>query len=87
MATVIRSGLAHPWDLAFAPDGRMFVTERVGNILIYASASPGATQLVNYPVANINASGETVPEDVIYGGGETRRVRVDAAGNGVLVAS
>src|SRR5437763_11547708 len=58
-ATVIRSGLAHPWDLAFAPDGRMFVTERVGNILIYASAAPNAVQLANvFPVSNLNASGE-----------------------------
>jgi glucose/arabinose dehydrogenase len=57
--TVIRTGLAIPWDLAFAPDGRMFVTERVGNILIYASAAPGAQQLANvFPVPNINASGE-----------------------------
>jgi len=58
IATTVQSGLSIPWDLAFAPDGRMFVTERVGNILIYASAAPGAAQLVNYPVANINASGE-----------------------------
>ena len=59
VATVIRSGLAIPWDLAFAPDGRMFVTERVGNILIYASAAPNAAQLANvFPVPNINASGE-----------------------------
>ncbi|TMD52911.1 MAG: hypothetical protein E6I83_08075 [Chloroflexi bacterium] len=57
-ATIIRSGLAIPWDLAFAPDGRMFVTERVGNILIYASAAPNAPQLANvFPVPNINASG------------------------------
>jgi glucose/arabinose dehydrogenase len=59
VATVVRSGLLIPWDLAFAPDGRMFVTERVGNILIYASAAPGAAQLANvFPVGNINASGE-----------------------------
>ena len=59
VATVIRSGLANSWDLAFAPDGRMFVTERVGNILIYASAAPNAVQLANvFPVTNLNASGE-----------------------------
>jgi len=59
VATVIRSGLANSWDLAFAPDGRMFVTERVGNILIYASAAPNAVQLANvFPVSNLNASGE-----------------------------
>jgi glucose/arabinose dehydrogenase len=58
VATVVQSGLRIPWDLAFAPDGRMFVTERVGNILVYASAAPGAAQLVNAPVPNIRAVGE-----------------------------
>jgi glucose/arabinose dehydrogenase len=57
-ATIVQSGLAIPWDLAFAPDGRMFVTERVGNILVYASGAAGAPQLANNAVANIHASGE-----------------------------
>ena len=58
-ATTIQSGLSIPWDLAFAPDGRMFVTERVGNLLVYASAAPNAAQLSNTAVAsNIRASGE-----------------------------
>ena len=28
----IASGLAHPWALAFLPDGRMLVTERPGRM-------------------------------------------------------
>ena len=30
--TTIASGLAHPWSLAFLPDGRMLVTERPGRL-------------------------------------------------------
>ena len=56
--TVVRSGLKNAWDVAFAPDGRMFVTERVGNLLIFASAQPGAPQLANLPVPGVHQDGE-----------------------------
>lgn len=57
--TVVRTGLRIPWDLAFAPDGRMFVTERVGNILVYASREPGGALLSNTAVAGVRAEGES----------------------------
>jgi glucose/arabinose dehydrogenase len=31
---VVASGLRVPWDIAFAPDGRMFVTERPGRVRV-----------------------------------------------------
>jgi glucose/arabinose dehydrogenase len=44
-ATVIQDGLEHPWDIAFAPDGRMLVTERAGRVLVFAGPEPGAELL------------------------------------------
>ena len=59
-ATIVQGDLRIPWDVAFAPDGRMFVTERVGNLLVFASAAPGASQLSNSAVApNIRAQNES----------------------------
>src|SRR6185295_9768471 len=34
---VIATGLEIPWSLAFAPDGRLFITERPGRVRIYAN--------------------------------------------------
>ena len=34
---VIARGLEIPWTLAFAPDGRLFITERPGRVRIYAN--------------------------------------------------
>jgi len=51
----VQTGLRIPWDLAFAPDGRMFVTERIGNVLIFES---GATNGLLYVCASRIDQGE-----------------------------
>lgn len=58
LATVLQGGLEVPWDLAFAPDGRMLVTERIGRIRVYASAQPGARQLSVTPIEDVLRLGE-----------------------------
>ncbi|HUQ42573.1 MAG TPA: PQQ-dependent sugar dehydrogenase [Candidatus Limnocylindrales bacterium] len=56
--SVVQAGLRNAWDVAFAPDGRMFVTERVGNLLVYANALQGAVQLANNAIAGVRQNGE-----------------------------
>jgi glucose/arabinose dehydrogenase len=56
--TVIQSGLSVPWDIAFAPDGRMFMTERMGNIVIFESAKPNAQRIGYMRVPDVHSMGE-----------------------------
>jgi glucose/arabinose dehydrogenase len=56
--TVIQSGLSVPWDIAFAPDGRMFMTERSGDIVMFASAKANAKRVTSMRVPDIHAMGE-----------------------------
>lgn len=55
----VQSGLQVPWDLAFAPDGRMFVTERPGNVLIFESSAPNAPRIGRFAVPDMRAAGES----------------------------
>lgn len=55
----VQTGLRVPWDLAFAPDGRMFVTERPGNVLIFQSGAPGAPRIGTYSLPDVRAIGES----------------------------
>jgi len=55
----VQSGLRTPWDLAFAPDGRMFVTERAGSVIVFESAAVNARRLATFAVPDVRAQGES----------------------------
>ena len=57
-AVAVQSGLSIPWDLAFAPDGRMLVTERPGRIRVYASGKKDAALQNTRTVGRVRAEGE-----------------------------
>jgi glucose/arabinose dehydrogenase len=56
--TILQTGLVVPWDMAVAPDGRLFVTERPGSIDVFASTAPMAKRIATIQVAGVRAMGE-----------------------------
>ncbi len=58
-AEVVQDGLEHPWDIAFAPDGRMLVTERAGRVLVFESGEVGAALVHTAPVPDVHAELES----------------------------
>lgn len=56
---IVQSGLEVPWDIAFAPDGRMFVTERPGRVVIFESGKPNAPRLGELTVPAIRQVSES----------------------------
>ena len=69
---VVQSGLDHPWDIAFADDGRMLVTERIGRVRVYASGDPGAELLHTATIPDVRAElesglmGIAIHDDVVF---------------------
>ncbi len=58
--TVIQKGLDAPWDIAFPPDGRMIVTERIGHIKIFESTAANARLLKKISIDNIYSGASEV---------------------------
>ena len=57
--TTIQNGLVIPWDVAFGPDGQMFVTERPGRVRVYRNGRPGAALLATTTLGGVRAEGES----------------------------
>ncbi len=56
--TVIQRELEAPWDIAFAPDGTMFVSERRIGIKVFASGKEGAELLASAEIPDLRTYGE-----------------------------
>jgi aldose sugar dehydrogenase len=55
--TEIARGLAHPWALAFLPDGRMLVTERPGRMRVITQDGRVSTPLAQVPAVHARGQG------------------------------
>jgi glucose/arabinose dehydrogenase len=53
----VMSGLDHPWDVAFAADGTMFVTERSGRLLVRTTS--GVVQAMSVDMSDLWVASET----------------------------
>ena len=90
-AEVVARGLAHPWALAFLPDGRLLVTERAGRLRIVGPESRALQTVAGLPP--VDAGGQCGLLDLALDPNfaENRRLywtyaEAGEGGNGVAVA-
>src|SRR5690242_4141219 len=53
----VASNLNIPWSIAFAPDGRIFFTERVGDLRVIENGTLKAQAVAKIDVATVGESG------------------------------
>ena len=69
---VVQDGLDHPWDIAFADDGRLLVTERIGRVLVFSGSDQSAELLSSTTIADVRAElesglmGIAVHDDAVF---------------------
>ena len=69
---VVQDGLEHPWDIAFADDGRMLVTERIGRVLVFANGGSNAELLSTTTIPDVRAElesglmGIAIQDDAVF---------------------
>lgn len=63
--TTLATGLAHPWGLAFLPDGNLLVTERPGRLRVVTPQGGVSTALAGVPA--VFAQGQGGLLDVAFG--------------------
>ena len=61
-ATTLVSGLSNPWDLAFAPDGAMFFTQRPG--VLSVRLPDGTVRNLNADLSDLFVAGESGLESI-----------------------
>jgi glucose/arabinose dehydrogenase len=54
---VVAGGLEAPWDLAWTPDGRLFVTERPGRVRVIAGGALAPAPWITFDVARTGEAG------------------------------
>ncbi len=54
---IIATNLENPWELAFAPDGRAFITERTGNLDLMQNGTLQGKPIAHLPVTQVDESG------------------------------
>ena len=82
----VADGLDEPWALAFLPDGRFLVTERVGGLWLYAADGTNRLQVSGVPAFVDEGQGGLL-DVMVHSGGEVWLTYAEGQGTGAGTAA